>query len=182
MTEAFASMNEDEIGDLLRWHQIYKALTRYCRGADRGDVELMKSAYHSDAEEQHGPFSGLGHSFCDFAGEFTSGKSEWSAGLKASSHILSNITVESLAPDAAKVESYFFLSMQHDKSGNHINAVMFGRYLDRFENRDGSWLIARRSVVLDQYFELSADIVDRALPTSFLQGKIGKSDLVYTSF
>jgi hypothetical protein len=174
-------MQDDDIRELLRWHQIYKTLARYCRGADRGDVELMKSAYHPDAEEQHGPFSGSGHAFCDFAGQFTLGQLDWSGGLKASSHFLSNITVESLGPDAAKVESYFFLSMRHEKSGTPINAIMLGRYLDRFENRDGAWLIAGRSVVLDQYFELSGDIVDKDLPGSFLQGQIGKSDLLYKS-
>jgi hypothetical protein len=174
-------MSDGDLHELLRWHQIYKVLTRYCRGADRGDIDLMKSAYHPDAEEQHGPFIGLGHMFCDFAGRFTAGQLEWSGGLKASSHVLSNITVESLGEEAAKVESYFLLSMQHEKAGAPINALMFGRYLDRFEDRDGKWLIARRSVVLDQYFELSGDIADRDLPGSFLRGRIGKSDLVYGS-
>jgi hypothetical protein len=170
---------DQALAELIRWHQIYEALTRYCRGADRGDVDLMKSAYHPDAQERHGPFSGLGHLFCEFAGKFTAGELEWSGGLKASTHMLSNISVEPLDANAAKVESYFLLSMQHDKSGEHLNAIMFGRYLDRFENRSGAWLIARRSVVLDQYFELSGETVDKTLPASFLRGQLNKTDLVY---
>jgi hypothetical protein len=37
-----------------RW-AIHDVLVRYCRGVDRLDADLVRSAYHSDAVE-HGPY------------------------------------------------------------------------------------------------------------------------------
>ncbi len=39
---------------------IRQAALRYCRGVDRLDAELMFSAYHDDATDDHGVFVGLG--------------------------------------------------------------------------------------------------------------------------
>jgi len=36
--------------------EIRDALFRYCRGIDRGDAAMMRSAYHADAIEHHGDF------------------------------------------------------------------------------------------------------------------------------
>ena len=37
---------------------IRQAALRYCRGVDRLDAELMRSAYHDDATDDHGVFDG----------------------------------------------------------------------------------------------------------------------------
>ena len=37
---------------------IRQAALRYCRGVDRLDAELMRSAYHDDATDDHGVFVG----------------------------------------------------------------------------------------------------------------------------
>ena len=45
MTADFGVSARDEIRELL---------TRYCRGVDRMDAELIASAYHPDAIDEHG--------------------------------------------------------------------------------------------------------------------------------
>lgn len=50
--------------------EIRDALYRYCRCIDRGDAEVMKSAYHEDAIEHHGTFyEGPARDYCDFVVE-----------------------------------------------------------------------------------------------------------------
>ena len=44
---------------------IQDVLVRYCRGVDRLDAELMKSAYWPDATDDHGVFSGNAMDFVD---------------------------------------------------------------------------------------------------------------------
>jgi hypothetical protein len=60
-------------------------------------------------------------------------------------HSLSNITID-LEGDVAHTETYYFVVMQfHDDDRPLI--VSGGRYLDRFERRDGVWAIVARVMV-----------------------------------
>ena len=43
---------------------IRQAALRYCRGVDRLDAELMRSAYHDDALDDHGVFVGSAADLC----------------------------------------------------------------------------------------------------------------------
>ena len=43
---------------------IRQAVLRYCRGVDRLDAELMRSAYHDDATDDHGVFAGSAADLC----------------------------------------------------------------------------------------------------------------------
>jgi len=40
---------------------------RYTRGIDRHDADLLRSAYHADACDDHGAFIGSGADFVDYA-------------------------------------------------------------------------------------------------------------------
>ena len=44
--------NNNKIQKLIDKQEIYEVLTRYCQGVDRCDVELIKSVYHEDAQEE----------------------------------------------------------------------------------------------------------------------------------
>src|SRR3546814_7780602 len=46
--------------------QIQKLLATYCRGIDRCDQALLKSAYWPDAIEEHGLFNGNASEFAEF--------------------------------------------------------------------------------------------------------------------
>jgi hypothetical protein len=57
-----------------------------------------------------------------------------------------------------------------------------GRYVDRFERREGEWRIARRTVVHDWSRQLPAAHESLGLPLGdFAQGRRDGSDPVFTS-
>lgn len=125
--------------------EIRQQLMRYCRGVDRRDAEVIRSVYHPDATDDHGSFKGLGVEFADYV----------VAALDAletpSQHHITNVLIE-LAGERAAVESYFLAfhpQPASDASAREPIAFVGGRYLDRFECRDGRWAIAHRQVVLD---------------------------------
>ena len=114
--------------------EILDCLHRYTRGVDRHDRALMLSAYHPDAVDEHGVAEGVASDFCDWAigwhGEFQT----------KHQHIITNHTID-LDGDMAHVESYYTF-WGDNREGPP--SLCFGRYIDRFEKRDGKWAIAHR--------------------------------------
>ncbi len=121
--------------------EIRQVLNRYCHGVDRGDRQLIKSVYHPDAIDDHGPWCGLGTDFADAIVHILDG----SHGV--GQHNITNVLIE-LNGDVAQVESYF-IGFHPDKAPDGRITPITGRYLDRFERRNGAWKIAHRKVVLD---------------------------------
>jgi hypothetical protein len=120
--------------------EIHDCLLRYTRGVDRHDEELMKSAYHSDAVDEHGVATGGPDEFCT-----------WAIGYHAETqhqhhHIITNTTLD-LDGDVAHGETYYMFW-----GDNRIGppTLAFGRYIDRFEKRHGRWGIARRVCLNEQ--------------------------------
>jgi ketosteroid isomerase-like protein len=118
--------------------EIMDCLLRYTRGVDRHDRALMASAYHPGAIDQHGVAPDLnGDDFTDWAigwhGEFQT----------RHQHIINNSSIE-LDGDVAHVETYYTFWADNRQGPP---SLCFGRYLDRFEKRDGRWAIAHRVCV-----------------------------------
>lgn len=120
--------------------EIYDCIMRYARGVDRLDRELLLSVYHPDAVDDHGMFVGGPEQFAD-----------WALGMHASMHVsqqhcILNHTCD-LDGDVAHTETYYmFIGM--NREGPPF-AASGGRYVDRFERRDGRWAIAARVCVRD---------------------------------
>ena len=141
-----------EVQELLDKQAIHEVMIRYCRGLDRMDAELIGSAYHSDAHDDHGgrTFRGadIGQSILD-----------WTRELKVvmGSHHLTNQTIH-LDGDIAASESYYsgFMLERHD-DGEQRTIQMVGRYLDRLERRGGEWRISERVVVPEMVRYLPSD-------------------------
>lgn len=141
---------------LIACSEINDALHRYARGVDRQDWELVRSAYHEDATDQHGDFRGGVQAFIDYL-------MQRHGNIEQSLHFISNVTVELLGEDRALVESYY-LCQQRLKSAVSVEKAfgsilvaddetlqlsVSGRYVDRFERRNGAWKIADRKVAFD---------------------------------
>ena len=136
---------------------IQDALHRYCRGADRRNWDLVQSAFHAGASVDQGDFKGVIEVMIE------SMKLRHGA-IEQSAHLLTNILIEFDSADGAVVESYYlaFLRIANfpaamrvallgpgaPESGK-IDMRSLGRYVDRFERRDGHWRIARRVCIAE---------------------------------
>jgi hypothetical protein len=121
--------------------EIHDVLLRYCRGLDRVDMDLVRGAFHPDAWVDFPASLHVGSvdGFVDFlTGEMPR--------FVRTMHLLGNSLVEFDGPNIAHVETY--LNADHQGTEVHQwaneNVKLWARYLDRFEQRDGVWLIARR--------------------------------------
>jgi ketosteroid isomerase-like protein len=123
---------------------IRDCLANYCRAVDRLDRELLLSVYHPDAFEDHGVFVGDREGFADWVIAFHS------RAQHTTQHVITNHTCE-LDGDVAHTETYYmFAAMNVEGSPLTLSG---GRYIDRFEKRDGRWAIAVRRVVSDWWGE-----------------------------
>ena len=118
---------------------IIECLTRFCRAMDRFDRALYLSAFHPDAEMAAGPFVGSAAESYDWAMPM---HEEWQS---ATHHDLLNVTVD-IDGDVAHSEAYY-LYVASNRDGSLILAG--GRYIDRFERRNGEWKIALRTNAIE---------------------------------
>lgn len=135
--------------------EIHDCLLRYTRGVDRHDKELMMSAYHPDAWDEHGVAEGDPQAFCTWAigwhGEFQS----------RHQHVITNHTVE-LDGDTAHTETYYLFFGENREAAP---TIAYGRYIDRMEKRDAKWAIAHRVCVNEK----SGAFVDIDVPEEWLR-------------
>lgn len=134
----------DRLARLADRLEIEDALVRYDRGTDRGDSELIRSAFHDDAEALHGDVVHRGpDAIADFCEE------RMRARFSSSLHQLGNITIR-FDGDRAEVESYYTVALTlHGDPESPEGLHGAGRYLDSFERRDGEWRIVRRKVLTE---------------------------------
>lgn len=160
---------------LLAKENIRDVLYRYCRAADRGDLALLKSCYHPDSLDDHGFFKGSGWDFADYVLTVLSE-------IELSIHSISNPLIE-LHGKKAYVETQVSVVHRIKRAGQLTGLWHQGRYVDEFEEREGTWKILCRVFVLDaERFINSADfhsLVPANSPHRAYIGQRGKSDLVY---
>ncbi len=119
--------------------EIREVAQRYCRGVDRLDEELMKSAYWPDATDDHGVYVGPAHPFVEHC--MISHK-KW----RSTSHCIFNHHIEIDADGiGARGEIYNVTYLFGDEE-DRLD-TWYGRYLDRYEKRDDEWRIIERVCV-----------------------------------
>jgi hypothetical protein len=134
--------------------EIHDVLLRYCRGLDRVDMQLVRGSFHPDAWIQF-PES-LHQGSLDGFVEFLSAEMPR---FVRTMHFLGNSLIEFDGPEVAHVETYLEADHQGSESHHWKNETvkLWARYLDRFELRDGKWLIARRRLSVDWMYRYHAD-------------------------
>lgn len=148
---------------------IRAAVHRYCRGVDRADAALTRSAYHPDATDDHGSFKG---SAMDFAERVNgSHATRWSSTM----HVVANHLAD-VRGDEADAETYVVAYLRRI-DGTAVDAVG-GRYVDRFERRAGEWRIARRVYVWEWSTVMDArgSLIDGG---AYAKGSRDRKDLSY---
>lgn len=160
------TVNEGLLQELADRDAIQRVMARYCRGVDRGDVELIRSVYWPDAQEDHGYFRG------DVSDYLKAPRPQVVTMLH---HTLGQSSID-LTDDRAFCETYWSAAVVLE-DGPTL-ARIFGRYLCDFERRDGEWKISERAVVHDitQEGPLGAEF---RLSLDFVRGVRGPDDPVY---
>ncbi|QQR69657.1 MAG: nuclear transport factor 2 family protein [Alphaproteobacteria bacterium] len=163
-----ALIDRQEIGDLF---------TTWCRASDRLDESLLRSVYHHDGSEDHGPgvFQGPSAGFISW----------WIGvlgGLKSSWHMLGPTRFD-LRGDVTMTETPFLAQYRLEKATGKEDLIIGGRFLDRCERRPGGasgvWKIAHRKMVNDWVrTSPTSDIFYLQNPDALWQTR-GRTDLSY---
>lgn len=137
-----AGNRDSKLEALLARQEIHDVLVRYCAGIDRGDLKLILSAFHEDARDNH---TGVEESAVE---RFTRTVVEAASMSMWTSHNLSNILIE-VDGSSASAQSCFTAWHRFDIQKVTYDWIIAGRYLDRFECRNGEWRISHRTVLYD---------------------------------
>lgn len=186
-------MDERRLLELLAKQEITEVIHRYARAIDRMDEAMLRSVFHPGSRHRHfyeGPSSnpslpsrpGEPADFVAFAMDVLRGHS-------STHHQLGNVLIELTGNDTATAETYFTAHHRMRPSGDPLAApnafdtpmdyFIGGRYLDRFERRDGAWRIVERIGMTDwARIDAPASAVARAIPPDTI-GRRAPDDMVY---
>lgn len=148
--------------------ELYELVVAYCRATDRRDVELMRTLYHPDAIDDHGAlFYGTGEEFIAFLpGPITV--------FAMTTHHITNALFR-VDGDHAEGESYL-IAAHITREDPPRNLTVSGRYLDKFERRDGVWRFSHRTAMLDWANLPVEEIVSLLPPRLDRPGATGTAD------
>lgn len=130
-----------QIDETISKQAIYELAVRYMRGLDRWDSALLHSVFHPDATVDYGFFQGKASDFVNFA------MNALSTHL-ANHHMIGQALIE-VNGDQAAGEVYFQAFHRLLENGKENDFVVVGRYVDRYERRNGVWKMSFRSEVND---------------------------------
>ena len=143
---------------LLDKQDIYELSCKYMRGLDRLDEKLLHSVFFEDAWCDYGFTEGSATEFAKYC--VTALQDH-----EANQHMIGNVLIE-LEGDEAYGEVYFQAYHKVKGEFGFEDITIAGRYLDRYEKRDGIWKFSYRSERVDwsrtqptqdSYFELAPD-------------------------
>jgi len=118
---------------------IRDATKRYCRGVDRLDEDLMKSAYWPEATDDHGVFVGNAMAFAEMC---MVGHLGW----RSTSHCIFNHSIE-LDSDGIHARGELYNVTYLFQKDADVLDTWYGRYLDVYEKRGDEWRILERVCV-----------------------------------
>ena len=99
----------------------------------------MKSAFHSDAEVRYGSYDGHYEQFCK---DVVSGQS----GMEYTTHTVVNEYYDIDAVNNSGIGEIYVLAFLSADDSEYLVA---GRYVDKYDSRDGDWRINFRQYIYD---------------------------------
>ena len=151
---------------------ILDCVARHARGCDRHDVDVISSTYWPDGVDEHGTTINSGPEYATWANAVHEA---------TSSNHLHNVTTHmcEINGDEAHAESYVLVTML--TPDNSTATVMCGRYVDRFERRDGAWRIALRRSTVELAFTADASLLRSKFFTGqgYIHGTRDHTDISY---
>lgn len=166
-------MKEDP-DNLAAYNALDRLVNLYTRGVDRNDIAILKSVYHEDAIDDHGDY------FSGSAMEFAERLPEIMSAFKIASHCITN-RIFHIDGDYAEGELYLLSYTILVDRPDELRQIG-GRYLDRYERRNGEWRIAHRRLVWDWSVTCPVSTGADAVEGLGVVGKPGPSDASYEHF
>lgn len=162
------------LDELLAREEISDVIKRLARGTDRLDAELIAACYFPDGFDDHNVFRGSGTEFAKWVLDTLDV-------FDATMHFIAApyIGVEG---EVAQVDTYCVAHhiSKPDDSGQANDMVLGLRYVDRFERRDGTWLIAKRVCAFDWVYRVPFNASDRSwFAEDFTVGVRDRGDITY---
>lgn len=148
--------------------EIREALVRFCRGADRRDNDLIRSAFHPDAHDDHGAYSG------DVEG-FIAWQEERHRTIPQCMHLLGNSSIE-IRGNHAFTETYCHATVSEPDGEGFTQTQILCRYIDVFERRETGWKILRRRV---RYDSVTRSAISALVPAGLEAGVRTPADASY---
>ena len=139
-----------DLAELLDRDKIRDCLVRLGRGEDRRNAELIAGCYWPQATIDHGIFKG---SFDKYLAWVVPGAPE----IKVTQHVLGQSFID-VYSDTALVETHVLAYHRVAAEGEHRDAVIGGRYLDRMEKLDNQWRISQRTMIYDWVQDLGPSV------------------------
>ena len=155
-------MNAQQLTELLDKQSISDVIMTYARAIDQMDESMLRSVFHPDSQHAHG-FVGPSSdpslpSKPGEPGDFVAYAFEVLNTHTRTQHQLGNIFIELEGSDAF-AETYFTAYHRMRAKGDPMAAenayhtemdfLVGGRYLNRFQKRDGVWKISQRTGLTD---------------------------------
>lgn len=153
--------------------EIRQCIMRYARGMDRRDRDLLRSAYHDGAVDDHVGFIGEVDDFINWAFAYHSTQTRYQ-------HYLLNHTAD-VDGDEAHAETYYLFVGTDREPANHVT-LSGGRYVDRLERRDGRWAIVDRVCVVEWNAESTSFITDEVIAMMAGSMKVATHDTTDPSY
>jgi len=142
----------------------------YCHAVDRRDYALLLSLYHEDAYDNHAPF------FTGTAKEYVAWLPGMLAHWSATSHSISNALY---VIDGDHAEGELLTRAYHRTADNQREIIGYGRYVDRYEKREGIWKFSYRALVMDYDEIRDVGAAPNAGPEGASIGSAGADDPAY---
>jgi ketosteroid isomerase-like protein len=133
---------QNEVEMLLAKEAIRDLVYRYCNAVDRCDMALIRKLYHDDALDEHGVNP------TQSAREFIAAIPGLQKSIHIIQHHVTNLIIKVDGEDA-EGEAYVIAYHSFDHGSGPTLLITGGRYLDRYQRREGIWKIAHRRCVTD---------------------------------
>jgi ketosteroid isomerase-like protein len=163
--------------EMLDEHALRKLVHAYCRAVDRGDIAALRQLYHPDAVDAHGAFS---TGWVDGFFEQLVASRPY---IRAMAH---NITTANFAIDGNAAEGEIYNIAVHTLAGKErdVDLIIGGRYLDKYQKRDGTWKLLERTIVTDWARVTDPSSMDMGHPITAhtLKGALDENDPSYRFF
>ena len=164
--------SRDALQVLLDEREIRGVIYRYVHACDRLDADEMATVYHPGAHDEHGPLRGPESEFRPNVLEALR------VAYTFCSHTLGQSRIDFVNDDAAFVETYVIAATGRDVDGGEVVDLVGGRYVDRFERRDGAWKVADRIFAPDWDTQLPRERWQ--VPEQWTMGTRDRSDPSYS--